>query len=239
MPKRFFVVGDIHGCPEELAILVQHLEKNEGLSQSDGLLFIGDYVDRGPGSKDVIDFLIGLRAGYPDAIFLKGNHEDMLLSFLGYPGREGMAYLQNGGAECVTSYGIEAGRAKQTTREELAPKVPAEHVQFLRALESYVLTPDFVFAHAGLNPLRDLKHQVDEDLFWIRDEFISNLHYFRKTVVFGHTPYENVLFNLPYKIGIDTGLVYGNKLSCLEVVGHKLLQVPRGKKEVIVKEGAW
>ena len=87
--------------------------------------------------------------------------------------------------------------------------------------------------HAGLNPLRELKAQNDRDVFWIRDEFIANIHQFNHLIVFGHTPHQEVLVHLPYKVGIDTGLVFGNKLTCLEVLSGKTYQIARGKKEVI------
>lgn len=232
MPPRFYVIGDIHGCHSELEALLTHLRRAENLSKTDQVLFIGDYIDRGPHSKEVLDLLLQFRADFPQTIFLRGNHEDMLLSFLAGGGRQGSAYLLNGGAEFVASYGIPLGGAPEALREELQKSVPKEHLDLIAGLENYVLAGDFVFVHAGLNPLRDLRSQVEADLFWIREEFINNLHYFRRTVVFGHTPYEDVLFHLPYKIGIDTGLVYGNMLSCIEVVQGHVFQVKAACQEV-------
>jgi serine/threonine protein phosphatase 1 len=89
--------------------------------------------------------------------------------------------------------------------------------------------------HAGLNPLRDVRSQLNEDIFWIRDEFIQNIHNFGRIVVFGHTPYEDVLVHPPYKIGIDTGLVYGNLLSVVELTKQSVLQIKRGTTEVKLK----
>jgi serine/threonine protein phosphatase 1 len=90
--------------------------------------------------------------------------------------------------------------------------------------------------HAGVNPIKPLQRQNAEELLWIRQEFIHNLHPFPYTVIFGHTPQREVLFHLPYKIGIDTGLVYGGKLSCLEVVEKELFQVSKGSTRVEIKD---
>lgn len=232
MPAHFYAVGDIHGCHAELVLLLDYLKQAQGLSASDIVLFIGDYIDRGKHSREVIDLLLKFRSDFPRSIFLRGNHEDMLLSFLDSGGRQGSAYLMNGGAEFVASYGVELGGGAELLCAELKNKVPKEHFEFIRGLDNYVLAGDYIFAHAGLNPLRDVRAQIAADLFWIREEFISNLHYFKRIVVFGHTPYEDVLFHLPYKIGIDTGLVYGNMLSCIEVVERKVFQVKAGSQEV-------
>ena len=227
--NRYFAVGDIHGCPEELGVLLEHLTAEEGVGPSDCVVFIGDYIDRGPDSKGVVDRLLAFQQQIPHAVFLRGNHEDMLLSFLGFGGSMGESYLFNGGDEFLRSYQAEG----LTTAEEFFTVLPKPHLSFYLNLESYIITPQFVFAHAGLNPRRDLRSQMDRDLFWIRDEFIHNVHRFERTVVFGHTPYENVLFHLPFKIGIDTGLVYGNKLSCVELVSSEIYQVPRKGKRVV------
>ena len=105
---------------------------------------------------------------------------------------------------------------------------------------SFVMEP-FICVHAGINPSKPLAKQTDVDLLWIRDEFIHNPHRFPYTVIFGHTPRNAVLFDLPYKIGLDTGLVYGNKLSCLEIVEKVLYQITRGQKDIkrIVTTDQW
>lgn len=229
---RLYAVGDIHGRKTEVEILLAHLENSEKLSKDDIVLFIGDYVDRGQESRDVVDLLIRFKARHQQTIFLRGNHEDMLLGFLGLGGHEGNVYLVNGGALTLTSYGIDQQGSAPELREALQQRMPPEHMAFFQNLEGYVIAGDYVFAHAGLNPLRDLRMQIAADLFWIREDFIHNNHYFRRTIVFGHTPYEEVLFHLPYKIGIDTGLVYGNALTCIEVKEKRVLQVKAGDKAV-------
>lgn len=226
---RVFGVGDIHGCVTELKRLVDHVVKKNAFTEDDLLIFVGDYIDRGPRSKDVVDYLLKLREELPARlIFLKGNHEDMLLSFLGFDGTLGEGYLINGGLECLQSYDL----TEPLERDELLELIPDDHLKFYRDLDRYVIVGNYVFAHAGLNPLRDLRFQLNDDLFWIRDEFIANMHYFKKTIVFGHTPFQDVLFHLPYKIGIDTGLVYGSSLTCIEVTEQVIYQIEREERKV-------
>lgn len=228
MPPRLFAVGDIHGCSEELSAMLTHFEEVERLTNDDVVIFIGDYIDRGPDSKGVITALIEFGKKFPSTIFLRGNHEDMLLGFLGFGGSQDHPFLYNGGKEFLKSYGI----GLTDVPEDVVNQLPRDHVVFLINLETYVIIGDYVFVHAGLSPLRDLRTQLNQDLFWIRDEFINNVHKFGKTVVFGHTPYEKVFFHLPYKIGIDTGLVFGNHLSAIELVSKRVLKIARGSSSV-------
>ena len=99
---RLFAIGDIHGCPDELAAIL----KSIALARGDTVVFVGDYVDRGPSACDVLEQLVELQRGPAETVFLKGNHEDMMLSFLGFPGHYGDSFLFNGGAQTLDSYGI-------------------------------------------------------------------------------------------------------------------------------------
>jgi len=228
--KRVYVIGDLHGCAEEPAILLDHLESSEGLEEDDLVIFLGDYIDRGPDTRGVLELMLEFQRKFPRSRFLKGNHEDMLLDFLGFGGRLGQAFLYNGGLETIQSYGISVFQPP----EEMVNTFPPEHFKFLTALESIILVDGFACVHAGLNPLRDIDAQNDNDVLWIRDDFISNVHSFNRTVVFGHTPHQEVFMDIPYKIGLDTGLVFGNKLTCLELMNGQVLQVSRGEKKVVV-----
>lgn len=224
---RTYVIGDIHGCLDELALLLEGLP----LEPADRLVFLGDYVDRGPDSKSVISYLVHRqRTRSEEMIFLKGNHEDMFLSYMGFPGKYGDMFLYNGGGATLLSYG--AAPHNQGSADILLV-IPPEHIKFLKELRSYYITDNYLCVHAGINPQKMLEEQNEEELLWIRDEFIMNPHELPYTVLFGHTPQEKVLFHLPYKIGLDTGLVYGNRLSCLELKERTLFQVTRGKKDVI------
>ncbi len=232
-PKgRLFAIGDIHGCSDETETLLNWLERNEGLSQDDLVIFIGDYIDRGFNSRAVIDLLCDFRRKYPASIFLKGNHEDMLLHFLGKKGSNGDVYIKNGGGPTLASYGL----TEDASPEDLMSRIPKNHLDFFDKLESFIECDNYYFVHAGLNPKRTLKRQVVDDLYWIREGFMEENHPFGKTVVFGHTPHADVIFELPYKIGIDTGLVYGNKLTSIELTQRLVYQVSCQGQEVIVSD---
>ena len=218
-PGRLFAIGDLHGCVDELQRLLDEIRPASG----DRLVFLGDYIDRGPDPKGVIDVLIELRDHSPArCIFLKGNHEDMFLAFLGEGGHHGDAFLMNGGRGTLASYGARPGTA------DVAARLPPAHLDFLRSLRLSYLEEPFLFVHAGISPLVSFDAQTEESLLWIRQEFIRNRHVLPYTVVFGHTPQREILWHVPWKIGLDTGAVYGNKLSCLELTSATLFEVPTG-----------
>jgi len=222
-----YVIGDIHGCADELRYLVEALP----LARGDRLVFLGDYIDRGPDSRGVVSFLISQQKSHHEIeyVFLKGNHEDMLLSYLGLNGQHGDMFLVNGGKATFESYGIAASRPEP---HEVLSIIPAEHLAFFERLESYYVMNPFLCVHAGIHPRKTLAEQTDEELFWIRNTFIFSSHMLPCTVLFGHTPQPTVLYDLPYKVGLDTGLVYGNMLTCLEVDEKVLYQISRGRRSV-------
>jgi serine/threonine protein phosphatase 1 len=220
---RLFAIGDIHGCVDELSVMINAIAP----TRSDTVVFVGDYVDRGPAAREVLELLLELRQGESDYVFLKGNHEDMMLSFLGLPGHYGESFLFNGGAPTLESYGV-----SEATIDRVRERIPPSHVDFLKALATSYLRPPYLFVHAGISPLRQLEEQRVEDLLWIRQEFIFNPHQIGATVVFGHTPMRAVMVDLPYKLGIDTGLVYGGKLTCVEFNEGLAYQVGRGSRHV-------
>jgi serine/threonine protein phosphatase 1 len=220
---RTCVIGDIHGCADEVDCLLDALAP----TSADTLIFLGDYIDRGPSPKAVIDRLLRLPHEGPRCIFLKGNHEDMFLAFLGYPGHYADAFLFNGGDATLRSYGLEGKPAAL-----VAAELPADHLAFMLSLRVQFQHGTFFCVHAGLAPSRPLDQQREEEMLWIRDEFILNPHPFPFTVLYGHTPRREVLVQLPHKIGLDTGLVYWNKLSCLELDSKQLFQIRRGESRV-------
>jgi serine/threonine protein phosphatase 1 len=220
---RVFAIGDIHGCPQELDSLLKGIDTGP----DDTVIFVGDYVDRGPSARDVIDILIEFKQRNPTSVFLKGNHEDMMLHFLGMPGHYGESFLFNGGFATMMSYEID-----ESQLDEALERLPLAHVDFLQKLETSYLRPPYLFVHAGVHPLRPLEEQEAEDMLWIRQEFIANPHDLGHTVIFGHTPMRDVMLDLPYKVGLDTGLVYGGKLSAVEFTEARCFQVARGGKKV-------
>jgi serine/threonine protein phosphatase 1 len=221
-----FVIGDIHGCCDELRYLVDALP----VRPRDEIIFLGDYIDRGPNSCAVVSFLIELtgRLNENKLVFLKGNHEDMLLSYLELSGQHGKMFLLNGGKATLESYGISA----ESSPVEFSAAIPPDHLAFFQGLASYYLTEPYFCVHAGVNPLKTVPEQSDEELLWIRHPFLYSSHVLPYTVLFGHTPQHSVLYDLPYKIGLDTGLVYGNMLTCLDTDEKMLYQISRGKKRV-------
>lgn len=225
-----FVFGDIHGCLDELSTMMRALPLGSG----DTVAFLGDYVDRGPDSRGVVDFIVDLKDN-PDynIVCLKGNHEDMLLSFLGLGGNHGEMFLLNGGTATLASYGVYQRGKPAVDAMKFMSALPDRHLDFFRDLETFRFLDDFLCVHAGIQPLRSLSEQIEEEMIWIRDEFIQNPHPLPHTVLYGHTPMEQVFFHLPYKVGLDTGLVYGNLLSCLEISSKTLFQIKKGKKAVM------
>jgi serine/threonine protein phosphatase 1 len=222
-----YVIGDIHGCFAELRRLIETLP----LTQGDCLVFLGDYIDRGPASRDVISYLVSLQQAHRgiEFVFLKGNHEDMFLSYLGFPGQHGDMFLANGGKATLASYEIEPD---EYSAEHALSIIPLDHLNFFRGLKNYHLMEPYLCVHAGINPQKSLAEQTDEELLWIRNTFIYRSHPLPYTVLFGHTPQSTVLYDLPYKVGLDTGVVYGNMLTCLEVDEKVLFQISRGRKSV-------
>lgn len=201
-----YAIGDIHGCLEELIILIQKLR----LEKKDELIFIGDYIDRGPDPKGVVDFLIKLRSYYK-CIFIRGNHEQMLLDYI-MNDYKGSDWLLNGYESTVESYG------------NTIENVPAGHMDFFNETKMYYKKNDFVFVHAGVRPNIRLEKQKVEDLLWIRSEFLNSENpLFNKKVVFGHTPFLNP-FITEYKIGIDTGCVFKGKLTAFRTDDYEIFQ---------------
>jgi serine/threonine protein phosphatase 1 len=212
--NKIFAIGDIHGCLEKLKDL---MPKTGIDNQNDTLIFIGDYIDRGKFSSEVVDHVIRLQKEYKKVVCLRGNHEDMFVHYL-----EGMnedMYLNNGGINTLHSYEI----ILSDDTEERKRKIPAEHRKFFKSLLPYYETEDYIFVHAGMKPGLSLQEQTMNDLLWIRYEFIDAEYDFGKTVVFGHTPLNNPLIN-KNMIGIDTGAVYGGKLTCVELPKIKIYQ---------------
>ena len=222
---RLYAVGDIHGCAGELEALLGALP----LARGDTLAFVGDYIDRGPAVRAVIDLLLDVRAREDVAtVFLRGNHEDMCLAWLGRGGLYGESWMMNGAAATLRSYGVPPG----LEGEMAAACFPQAHLDFLEGLAPWFIEDRFLLVHAGIRPGRPLAMQDAEDLLWIREDFIRCAHDLPYTVVFGHTPRRQVLVDLPYKIGIDTGCVYGGRLTAIELGEGVAYQVALGERRV-------
>ncbi|OGP88634.1 MAG: metallophosphatase [Deltaproteobacteria bacterium RBG_19FT_COMBO_43_11] len=213
--NRIFAIGDIHGCLEKLEDLIEVITANP---KKDKLIFIGDYIDRGSFSREVVEHVIGLKNKFKNVICLLGNHEQMFLNYL--EGVDEEMYLYNGGKPTLSGYGIKSSDPP----DERKKKMPKTHLFFYRSLLPYYQTKDYLFIHAGLIPAVPLKKQTTYDLLWIRHEFIDSDYDFGKRVIFGHTPLSRPLV-MENKIGIDTGAVYGGKLTCVELPALNIYQV--------------
>ena len=215
---KTFVFTDIHGEFDTFLDLYQKIKIDES---KDKLIFLGDYIDRGNKSFELIEFLISLKSVYEDRIiFLKGNHEDMMLKYLYHLNilnnyrefhHDHNIWFSNGGFQTIKSYNKNGFDLSKN-------EMPETHRKFYDDLDLYHETEDFIFVHAGLNKNFDLIDQDENDLMWIRNKFISDSFDFGKTIVFGHTVRKDfTVYKDDFKIGIDTGLVYGGKLTCLEL----------------------
>jgi serine/threonine protein phosphatase 1 len=214
MKRRIFAVGDIHGCYDKLVAIMKILPWRR--ESDDLLLFIGDYIDRGPRSRDVVEFLVRLKKNGGNFVFLKGNHEKMLLDYYVHQ-KDQMLYVANGGAETIASY-VEGGIGRK------AFELPEDHLEFLLSLDLFFENDDYLFVHAGVRDGIPVTEQSEEDLLWIREEFIYSTYDWSRRVIFGHTALETP-FVTPGKIGIDTGAVYGNKLTAVELPAMRFYQV--------------
>ena len=213
--NKIFAIGDVHGCLGKLQTLITNIDADP---QKDTLIFIGDYIDRGISSREVIDYVIGLKKEYKKVVCLLGNHEHMFIHYLA--GVDKDMYLENGGTATIHSYGISLSDEPKKRKA----KIPLEHRHFLESLLLHYETEDYIFVHAGMKPGLPLGEQTMHDLLWVRNEFIDAEDDFGKMVVFGHTPLSYPLI-MPNKIGIDTGAVYGGKLTCVELPAVKIHQV--------------
>jgi serine/threonine protein phosphatase 1 len=220
---RIYAIGDIHGrldlFEQILALIEQDMAVN-ATSAAMQLVLLGDYVDRGLQSSEVVDRILALRNDMPNLTCLKGNHEDVLLQVAMGVADEDMiaSWLGYGGRETLASYGISSRILYSddiATIADLARQViPDSHREFLRHLPLYHENGDYFFVHAGVHPARTLTAQRDHDLMWIREPFLSWKEDFGKTVVHGHSISTNVETRTN-RIGIDTGAYATGKLTAI------------------------
>jgi serine/threonine protein phosphatase 1 len=217
-----YAIGDIHGCARELELLLQQIKPKA----DDTVVFLGDYIDRGPDSKGVIDLILDLQEK-TNVVALKGNHEQLFLDFLESPESPGAGvFVLNGGGATLASYPGPGGTFE----------IPERHVEFFYGLKLKYETPSHFFVHAGV-PLKPLDEITDADsdaLLWSRQPFLSSNYEWSKIVVHGHTPVAapDIKDN---RINLDTGCVYGGHLTALELPTGKIFQVAREKASARVQ----
>jgi serine/threonine protein phosphatase 1 len=221
-----YAVGDVHGCLDVLRPLMEELcadaARTDPAAEPPVLVFLGDYVDRGPDSARVIDLILHLEArGDFEVHALKGNHEEAMLTFLDDPAF-GVLWMKHGGAETLSSYGVPspvhwcAPQAWVETRDALLQALPAKHLSFLLRLKPLTVVGDYAFVHAGVRPGVPVEKQKEHDLLWIRHEFLEAQGPFGKVIVHGHTPSEAPEFT-PWRIGIDTAAYATGVLTAVRI----------------------
>lgn len=218
--RMVVAVGDLHGRLDLLERLWPEIEGAARLSSARQrtLVFLGDYIDRGLQSRQLIDRLLAGFAGF-DCVFLKGNHDETLLQFLEDP-KLGEVWRNFGGVETLNSYGVphRAGSDWAQTRAEFASQLPHEHLKFFQSLKLTYACGDYLFVHAGVRPGLAIEHQSEHDLLWIREEFLDSTMSFGRIVVHGHTPERKPVVRAN-RIGIDTGAYLTSVLTALVLEG--------------------
>ena len=223
---RVYAIGDVHGRADLLRRMHELIVFDAQDADVDRkvLVYLGDYVDRGDASNEVIDFILDQYLPGFETVHLTGNHEEMMLAFLEDP-TVGPNWMANGGDATLLSYGVGGAKARSADAERfgemchaLRGNLPQDHLDFLRTLELWHVEGDYMFVHAGIRPGRDPAEQYRTDLIWIRDEFLSSDADHGKCVVHGHTISSKVEFR-HNRIGIDTGAFSTGKLTCLVLEG--------------------
>jgi len=225
--SRIYAIGDIHGCADLLEIMLDRIAEDAAAAVPAGRLvvvFLGDYIDRGPDSAAVVDRLSGGPAAplaNAEWVVLKGNHEEAMLAFADGT-TSGRGWLANGGLATVRAYAgplpPDAGDDPELLRERLNRSLPARHRDFLAGLKLVHVEGDYLFVHAGLRPGVALADQRPADLMGIREEFIHATQSFGRIVVHGHTVVKQPE-NRANRIAIDTGAYRSGVLTSVVVEG--------------------
>jgi serine/threonine protein phosphatase 1 len=226
VPKgmRVYAIGDIHGRVDLLHSMMSLIDEDIQSFQGDRIIevFLGDYIDRGWDSRAVIDTLCDMPEPARERVTLRGNHEEVLLSFLKDP-KILEEWAEFGGLETLFSYGIQISwkdlkEAQENLHALFCQALPDRHKNFFNDTELMVQWGDYVFVHAGLRPGLALDQQVKDDLLWMREPFLSQHHGLPVCVVHGHTPQETP-DDRGYRIGLDTGAYVTHQLTCLVLEG--------------------
>lgn len=234
-----YAVGDIHGRMDLLQRLVELIDADAqtlppGVKPQ--IVFLGDYIDRGLQSRDVIDYFASGALDRFDPVFLLGNHEEALLRFLDEVGF-GTQWTRFGGAETLYSYGLAPPNTRASLRShedmakvrdawnrvwnEFRARLPESHLNFLQSLKPVHVAGDYLFVHAGLRPGINLNEQTQRDMLWIREEFLEDPAPFDYLVVHGHTP-EDAIYHDGRRIGLDTGAFLTGRLSAARLFGTEV-----------------
>src|SRR5882724_774331 len=224
---RIYAISDVHGCADLLQQMFTVIDRDLTTIGSKRAIhvFLGDYIDRGPESCRTVDLLIK-RAQKHESIFLKGNHEAFLFNVLKDP-TQLQDWKKYGGLQTLTSYGMRPSLNPDPAEQaelinQLAVTIPRHQRTFFNGLRLRFVCGDFFFVHAGVRPGVPLANQKEEDLLWIREEFLSSEERFGKYIVHGHTPVREPDIR-PNRINIDTGAYATGNLTLLTMQGDSLL----------------
>jgi serine/threonine protein phosphatase 1 len=244
-PMRTYAIGDIHGYLGELKRaheLVAQDRADTGDSSAP-VIHIGDLCDRGPDTRGVIDFLLaGIKAAEPWVV-LKGNHDRMMARFLEWPKRHDenlrsdLHWLHSrlGGSDALASYGVDITADADTIHREARDKVPDAHQAFLDSLPTSYRVGELFFCHAGIRPGVPLDQQTEDDLCWIRDEFLNSRVDHGPLIVHGHTPVE-VVEHHGNRVNTDTGAGYGRPLVPVVIEGREVWTLTNAGRVKVVPE---
>jgi serine/threonine protein phosphatase 1 len=223
---RIYAIGDIHGRLDLLNELLARIESDiaERPTARPVFIFLGDYIDRGPSSRETIDRLVE-HGSTNETVFLRGNHELIAIKCLSDRSLFDQ-WLRLGGLETLVSYGVLSepkigGRQLVELQSGFHHALPQTHFRFFRDLQSTYACGDFFFVHAGAKPNVELSQQKESDLLWIRGEFLSSNYDFGKIIVHGHTPAREIEVR-PNRINIDTGAFATGRLTCLVLEDNSL-----------------
>jgi serine/threonine protein phosphatase 1 len=228
---RIYVIGDIHGRFDLLermhALIMAEIERDGPADWR--IVLVGDYCDRGPDVRGVIELLLHQKRRDGRVVTLRGNHDEGMLDFFDNPDRDGI-FCVHGGLETARSYGVELDtgtrQALRRSRDDLLAAMPGPHLEFLSDLPLSAEFGDFFICHAGIRPGVPLERQDGRDLVWIRSEFLDWPDLHPKVVVHGHTPCREAEL-LANRVNIDTGAVWTGKLTALVIEGaaKRLIEV--------------
>lgn len=222
---RIYAIGDIHGRLDLLTRLLEMIEQDNAAAgdRETMLIYLGDYIDRGPASRQVVDRVMAPHAMVDRVVCLRGNHEDALLAFI-EDAERGRVWLDYGGMAALLSYGVRVPTSMPAHERfpfmarELDRLLPAEHRRFYQTLPLSETVGDYFFVHAGVNPRLPFAEQDAYDLTCIRSPFLEWGRPLEKIVVHGHSIADEPVFR-PWRIGIDTGAFASGHLTCLVLEG--------------------
>ena len=222
---NMFAIGDIHGCLDELTSLHKKIFTHDKFDvKNDLIIYLGDYIDRGKNSKEVINQILKLKNNKIKTVNLMGNHDEFMIDFLFNNKNNIENWLNFGLDQTIRSYGIEVvdfikdgfgDDIIDQLRNRLLSTMSEEHINFFKGLELSFSSENYLFVHAGIDPRKKLTEQAKEDYLWSRSDIFFDKNFkAEKIIVHGHTPEENIV-NYPFRINIDTGCFFSGKLSCV------------------------